>query len=195
MSVAMALAEARHHTAPRGQTTAEVHVRRSSEPEEQCGRDTEFHSLFKDEHGGRRPDSLAGVRPQNRVSRHTLEHAVDVWCSGPTLSRTSRGEGSVPSAAALTAAWRSWGERHGVWLTLPVTLRWEWYWRVRALSGPPSYPVAAEQCPGRGSNRSGTVVDVLVPCGDVQEDVSRNASASTVVVTCTASASWLPEEW
>ena len=30
-------------------------------------------------------------------------------CSGQTLSRTSRSEGSVPSAMALTAVWWSWG--------------------------------------------------------------------------------------
>ena len=42
------------------------------------------------------------------------------------------------------------GERRGVWLALPVTLRWAWYGRARALSSLPSNPVAAEQCPDRG---------------------------------------------
>ena len=44
----------------------------------------------------------------------------------------------------------------------------------------PSYPVAAEQCPGRGCNRSCTVVEVPVSCSDVQQ-TSRVMLGSTVV--------------
>ena len=66
------------------------------------------------------------------------------------------------------------------------------YGRVRALSGLTSYPVAAEQCTGRGYNRSCTAVDVHVPCSHVQQS-SRTTLGSTVV-TCTVSAAWLSEK-
>ena len=47
--------------------------------------DTGFFSLYEEELGGTRPDRLAGVRPQVRVQRHTLEHVADVCPSVQTL--------------------------------------------------------------------------------------------------------------
>ena len=58
MSVAMALAEARHHTAPRRQTTARAEAT-NDVPRSQTtsvARDTEFFSLYEEELGGTRPD-------------------------------------------------------------------------------------------------------------------------------------------
>ena len=88
MTVAMALAEASHHTAPRGQRTARVrgwvrgevhgHVPEaptSSEP------GTRYFSLDDNdsvpELGGSRPDRLVDVRPQERVPRRIVEQTVD----------------------------------------------------------------------------------------------------------------------
>ena len=93
MTVAMALAEASHHTAPRRQRTArargwvrdEVHghvpeAPTSSEP------GTRYFSLDDNdsvpELGGSRPDRLSGVRPQERVPRRIVEQIVD---SAPVL--------------------------------------------------------------------------------------------------------------
>ena len=56
---------------------------------------------------------------------------------------------------------------------------------MRTLSGLTSNPVAAEQWPRRGCNRSCTVVDVLVSSSDVQEDFS--AMLGSEVGTCSAS--------
>ena len=47
--------------------------------------DTEFFSLYENEFGGTRPDRLAGVRPQVRFQRHTLELVADVCPSVQTL--------------------------------------------------------------------------------------------------------------
>ena len=58
MSVAMALAEARHHTAPRGQTTARAEATNDA-PRSQTTSvvgDTEFFSLYEEELGNTRPD-------------------------------------------------------------------------------------------------------------------------------------------
>ena len=84
MSVAAALAEATHHSfpkggwseaykAPRGPKTVSAQV----EPE--------LFELFDEEPGGARPDRLAGVRPQERVQRHTVEHIVDSAPVVPSL--------------------------------------------------------------------------------------------------------------
>ena len=93
MTVAMALAEASHHTAPRGQRTARArgwirddvlgHVPEVPTPSEPG---TRYFSLDDNdsvpELGGSRPDRLSGVRPQERVLRHIVEQIVD---SAPVL--------------------------------------------------------------------------------------------------------------
>ena len=88
MSVAMALAEARHHPAPRGQTTARAEATNDA-PRSQTtsvAGDTEFFALCEEEVGGTRPDGLHEVRPQERVQRRTVEHSLFL----PTL------DGHVP---------------------------------------------------------------------------------------------------
>ena len=83
MTVAMALAEASHHTAPRGQRTARAggwvrvelygHVSEAPTPSEPG---TRYFSLDDNdsvpELGGSRPDRLSGVRPQERVPRRIV---------------------------------------------------------------------------------------------------------------------------
>ena len=62
----MALAEARHHTAPRGQRTASAEATYDALRSQMTtvAGDTEFYSLSEDELGGTRPDRLFEVRPQ-----------------------------------------------------------------------------------------------------------------------------------
>ena len=84
MSVEMALAEATHHTAPRGQRTARA---REEEREVHCTSafrttvpppEPELFDLFE-EPGGRRPNLLLEPQgPQLGVQRHTALHIVDV---------------------------------------------------------------------------------------------------------------------
>ena len=88
MTVAMALAEASHNTAPRGQKTARArgwvrdevhgHVLEAPTPSEPG---TRYFSLDDNdsvpELGGSRPDRLSGVRPQERVPRRIVEQIVD----------------------------------------------------------------------------------------------------------------------
>ena len=93
MTVAMALAEASHHTAPREQRTArargwvrdEVHGRVPEAPTPSKP-GTRYFSLDDNdsvpELGGSRPDRLSGVRPQERVPRRIVEQIVD---SAPVL--------------------------------------------------------------------------------------------------------------
>ena len=91
MTVAMALAEALHHTAPRGQKTA-----RAGEEESETKFTAKFRvtpppqpvlfSLYEEEPGGRRPASLAEPpRPQERVQRHTVEHITDLVRVAPMV--------------------------------------------------------------------------------------------------------------
>ena len=93
MTVATALAEASHHTAPWGQRTARArewvrdevhgHVPEAPTPSEPG---TRYFSLDDNdsvpELGGSRPDRLAGVRPQERVPRRIVVQIVD---SAPVL--------------------------------------------------------------------------------------------------------------
>ena len=80
-TVAMLLAQRDHHTAPQGQKQArsgrwvrdELHGHDPEEPTPQL----ELFELFDEEPGGSRPDCLAGVRPQERVQRHTVEQIDD----------------------------------------------------------------------------------------------------------------------
>ena len=87
MSVAVALAEARHRTAPRGQTTARAEATYDalrSQTTSVAG-DTEFFSLYEEELGGTRPDRLFEVRPQDRDQRRTMEQVVDSSLVVPSL--------------------------------------------------------------------------------------------------------------
>ena len=87
MSVAMALAEARHHTASRGQTTARAEATNDAlrSLTTSVAGDTELFSLYEEELGGTRPDRLSEVRPQGRVQRHTVEQIVDTVLHVPSL--------------------------------------------------------------------------------------------------------------
>ena len=79
--------EARHHTAPRGQTTARAeatHDALRSQTTSVAG-DTEFFSLYEEELGGTRPDLLFEVRPQERDQRCTVEQIVDNTLTVPSL--------------------------------------------------------------------------------------------------------------
>ena len=62
MSVVMALAEARHHTAPRGLKTARAEATYDALRSQRTSvaGDTEFFSLYEEELGGTRLDRLAG---------------------------------------------------------------------------------------------------------------------------------------
>ena len=85
--VAMALAEARHHTAARRQTTARASATYNalrSQTTSVTG-DTEFFSLYEEDLGGTRPDRLFEVRPQDRVQRRTVEQIVDNTLIVPSL--------------------------------------------------------------------------------------------------------------
>ena len=84
MSVAAALAEATHHSfpkggwseaykAPRGPKTVSAQV----EPE--------LFELFDEGPGGARPDRLSDVRPQEQVQRHNVGQVVDAVPGLPAL--------------------------------------------------------------------------------------------------------------
>ena len=81
MTVAMALAEMKHHTAPRGPKMA-----RAGEEESETKFSAKFRTspppqpelfqLFEEEPGGLRPTGLVEPRgPQERIQRHTAEQA------------------------------------------------------------------------------------------------------------------------
>ena len=83
MSVAMALAEARHRTAPRGQMTARAEATNDA-PRSQTTNvagDTgmEFFAMSEDSDvvGGGRPPCLVDVRRQGQVQQRTVEQIVD----------------------------------------------------------------------------------------------------------------------
>ena len=84
MSVAMALAESNHHTAPTGTERGQgrgglVRDAPHGEDPEAPPSQPEVFELFHEELGGARPDRLAGVRSQERVQRHTAEHVVETY--------------------------------------------------------------------------------------------------------------------
>ena len=91
MTVAMALAEASHHTAPRGQRTARAGVWGHELNYTATVRDLptpqpELFSLYDEEPGGSRPDRIPTLSgPQERVQRHTVDQIVDVVPGLPTL--------------------------------------------------------------------------------------------------------------
>ena len=82
----MALADARHHTVPRGHTTARAEATYDALRSQmtRVAGDTEFFSLFE-ELGGTRPDRLFEVRPQERDQRRTVEQIVDNTLIVPSL--------------------------------------------------------------------------------------------------------------
>ena len=75
-TVAMKLAAALHHS-------------RGVEPDDtnnaRPGQKPEFSELYEDELGGTRPDRLAGVGPQERVQRHTVEPNIVPYFDVPAL--------------------------------------------------------------------------------------------------------------
>ena len=91
MTVAMALAEASHHTAPRGQRTARAGVWGHELNFTATVRDPptpqpELFSLYDEEPGGSRPDRMPTLSgPQERVQRHTVDQIVDAAPGLPTL--------------------------------------------------------------------------------------------------------------
>ena len=89
-SIAMALAELTHHTAPRGPRMA-----RAGEEESETKYTAKFRatpppqpvlfSLYDEEPGGGRPEALVEPRPQARVQRHTVEHITDLVRVAPMV--------------------------------------------------------------------------------------------------------------
>ena len=80
MTVAMALAEAQHHAAPRRQKPASA-ITVNDAPRGQKNADAEYFELSFDEEvasaRGMRPAALWEPRPQERVLRHTAEQIAD----------------------------------------------------------------------------------------------------------------------
>ena len=70
---------------PRATTTQPHKDRRWPGPGGRFELQPELFELFHEELGGARPDRLAGVRPQERVQRHTVEHVVETFVSVPVL--------------------------------------------------------------------------------------------------------------
>ena len=73
MTVAMALAEANHHTAPRGQKTARAEATNDTSKERVAG-DVVYFELFDEDTAGLRPGPVLDPRPQEQVLQHTVEH-------------------------------------------------------------------------------------------------------------------------
>ena len=95
-SVHVALAEANHHTAPRGQKTARAEATNDTSKERVAG-DAVYFELFDDDTAGLRPGPVLDPRPQERVLQHTVEHE-DAICPFRADSRCS-----------CAAAWRAAG--------------------------------------------------------------------------------------
>ena len=81
MTVAMALAEMKHHTAPRGPKMArageEGHEEYDAPRRQKPPRQPELFKLFEEEPGGVRPEAFAEPRPQERVQRHIVGQLAD----------------------------------------------------------------------------------------------------------------------
>ena len=77
MSVAMALAEAYHHTAPRRQKTARAEATNVTSKERVAG-DAVYFELFDEDTEGLRPGPVLDPRLQERVQRHTMEQMIEV---------------------------------------------------------------------------------------------------------------------
>ena len=82
-SIAMALAAAQHHSAPKSAGPVSHNVLRNQNTAREG---TEFYAMSMDSDvvGGGRPPSLE-PRPQERVQRHTMEHIVDFVCCAPLV--------------------------------------------------------------------------------------------------------------
>ena len=67
-------------------------------------------SLYEEEPGGGRPEAFVGLRPQERVQRHTVEHSASSTRSRLILSRLSKcpRSCSMMSLCALLSVTRSW---------------------------------------------------------------------------------------
>ena len=88
MTVAMALAEAQHHAAPRRQKPASA-ITVNDAPRGQKNADAEYFELSSDEEvasaRGMRPAPLWEPRPQERVQRHTAEQMIESFVPVPIL--------------------------------------------------------------------------------------------------------------
>ena len=95
MSVAMALAEATHHTAPRGQKTARARGEERDELYDAKGLMTPPSSW---------PTPLVEVRPQGRVLRHAVEGLGEFapWCKSSML--------------LCRRWWTTWQKPYGYWI-------------------------------------------------------------------------------
>ena len=69
----MALAEANHHTAPRGQKTARADAPNDTSKERVAG-DAVYFELFDEDTTGLRPQPVLDPRPQEQALQHTVEH-------------------------------------------------------------------------------------------------------------------------
>ena len=91
MTVAMALAEMKHHTAPRGPKMARAGEEESETKYTAKFRTTpppqpELFQLFEEEPGGLRPTGLVEPRgPQERIQRHTAEQMIESFVPVPML--------------------------------------------------------------------------------------------------------------
>ena len=90
MTVAMALTEASHHTAPRGQegqgrSGKKRHAVHGRDPGDSSSQ-PELFRLFEEELGGVRPEAFVEPRPQEKVQRHTMEQLADVAPMVPSLA-------------------------------------------------------------------------------------------------------------
>ena len=83
-SIAMALAAAQHHSAPKSAGPVSHNVPRNQNTARE---ETEFYAMSEDSDvvGGGRPPSLVEVRPQERVQPHTMEHIVDFVSCAPLV--------------------------------------------------------------------------------------------------------------
>ena len=83
-SIAMALAAAQHHSAPKSAGPVSHNVLRNQNTAREG---TEFYAMSVDSDvvGGGRPPSLVDVRPQGRLQQRTVEQIVDPVLSVPML--------------------------------------------------------------------------------------------------------------
>ena len=84
MTVRMDLAAALHHSSFRGAGPVTYDAPRSQRTAN-SREDSVYFDLFDEDTEGARPDRLAGVRPQERDQRHTVEQIVDIVLFAPSL--------------------------------------------------------------------------------------------------------------
>ena len=75
-SMAMALAAAQHHSAPKSAGPVSHYVQRNQNTAKEG---TEFHAMSEDSDvvGGGRPASLVEMRHQDKLPRHSVEHSIE----------------------------------------------------------------------------------------------------------------------